>query len=51
MRTSDRILRTIERVVTSPGWSYVPWRFMVPYRPVRTDRHAVRPMTVDRRHG
>ena len=48
MRTSDRILRTLERVVTSPGWAYVPWRFPLPYRPVRTDRHALRPTPVNR---
>jgi hypothetical protein len=38
MWTSHHMLETLERVMRSPGWAYVPWRFMPPYRPQRTAR-------------
>jgi hypothetical protein len=38
MWTSHHMLETFERAMRSPGWAYVPWRFMSPFRPFRVHR-------------
>ena len=38
MRTSTTIVEKIERLFLHPGWQFVHWHFMPPYRPSRYAR-------------
>lgn len=43
MRTSDRTLQRLERLMRSPTWAFVPWRFIPPYRSSWATRPEKRP--------